>query len=97
MSICTEIEVLGKSSQSWERAAAAAVKAAVESFADRCLVRRASEGGLMPTFTAEVVKLEMSVRDGEIEQYRAKVKVSFVHSVDSSSQLVKAPTLTPVR
>ena len=91
MSVCTEIEVVGRSTQSWERAASAAVKAAVESFADRCLVRPANDAGSMPAFTAEVIKLDMSLTDGEIAQYRAKVKVSFVHTADSTPRISVAP------
>jgi dodecin len=90
--ICTEIELVGTSSQSWERAAAAAVQAAVASFADRCLVRRASESGTpKPTFKAEVVSLDMKVSDqGEISEYRAKVKITFVQTAESS-KVLKAP------
>lgn len=91
MGVCTEIEVIGRSSQSWERAAAAAVKAAVDSFADRCLVRRPNESGkAAPNFTAEVIKLEMSLNDGRIDQYKAVVKVSFLSAVDSASYLSPA-------
>jgi len=84
--------VVGKSSQSFERAAAAAVKGAIESFADRCLVRRADSKGAAPSFTAEVVKFEMSVNDaGRIDHYRATVRVSFVSTVESSSYLSPVP------
>jgi flavin-binding protein dodecin len=89
MGVCTEIEVVGRSSQSWERAAAAAVKAAVESFADRCLVRRrpTESAAAAPSFTAEVIKLEMSLNEGQIEHYKAVVKVSFLSTVDSALYL----------
>ena len=96
MGVCTEIEVVGKSSQSFERAAAAAVKGAIESFADRCLVRRADSKGAAPSFTAEVVKFEMSVNDaGRIDHYRATVRVSFVSTVESSSYLSPVPLAHP--
>ena len=86
MGICTEIEVMGTSSQSWERAASAAVQAAVASFSERCLIRRAGEGGLpKPTFHADVMSLDMEVGDdGQISQYRARVKITFVQTAESS-------------
>ena len=90
MSVCTEIEVVGKSTQSWERAAAAAVKAACESFADRCLVRQKGEHPEEPSFTAEVIGLEMKVEKGRIERYIARVKVSFLDA-ESKPRLSIAP------
>jgi flavin-binding protein dodecin len=88
MGVCTEIEVVGRSSRSWERAAGAAVKAAVESFADRCLVRRPNDSGATaPNFTAEVIKFEMGLNDGRIDHYKATVKVTFVNLADSASYL----------
>jgi flavin-binding protein dodecin len=56
------IELVGTSSESWEKAAEAAVKKASESLRDLRI--------------AEVEKLDMHMHDGKIE-YRAKVKVSF--------------------
>jgi len=89
MSLCQEIQVMGVSSQSWERAAAAAVKQALESFADRCLVRRVGESGYpTPSFTTEVMKLDVTLKqNGEIDYYRATLKVAFVPTVDSSPRL----------
>jgi flavin-binding protein dodecin len=95
MGVCTEIEVVGNSSQSWERAAAAAVKAASETFADRVLLRRPASGSAVPSFTAEVIKLELRINNGRIDQYVARVKVSFVTTVDSSSQLSPVPKFPP--
>ena len=58
------IELIGTSTESWEKAAAAAVK-------------RASKT-LRGLRVAEVVELDMSMSDdGKIEAYRAKVRVSF--------------------
>lgn len=87
MSVCQEIQLMGVSSQSWERAAAAAVREAVASFADHCIIRRVSTAGLQPpTFTTEVVKLDITLKSsGEIEHYRALVKVSFLSLADSSA------------
>jgi hypothetical protein len=57
------IELVGTSSESWEKAAAAAVKRASKSLRDLRV--------------AEVSELDMQLKDGKIEAYRAKVKVSF--------------------
>ncbi|MGO9546765.1 MAG: dodecin family protein [Rhodomicrobium sp.] len=57
------IELVGTSTESWEKAAAAAVERAAESLRDLRI--------------AEVVQLDMQLNDGKIEAYRAKVKVSF--------------------
>ena len=96
MGICTEIEVVGTSSQSWERAASAAVQAAVASFGDRCLIRRAGESGLpKPMFKADIVSLDMMIDDeGQISEYRAKVKISFIQTAESSkfSHAPRSPT-----
>jgi dodecin len=57
------IELVGTSTESWEKAAAAAVEKASESLRNLRI--------------AEVVELDMQLADGEIRAYRAKVKVSF--------------------
>ena len=57
------IELVGTSSESWERAAAVAVEQAGQSLRDLRI--------------AEVVELDMQLKDGRVEAYRAKVKVSF--------------------
>jgi flavin-binding protein dodecin len=57
------IELVGTSSDSWEKAAKAAVDRAAESLRDMRV--------------AEVVELDMVLEDGKIKAYRAKVKVSF--------------------
>jgi len=57
------IELVGTSTQSWEKAAAAAVA-------------RASKT-LRELRVAEVVELDLALKDGRVEAYRAKVKVSF--------------------
>ncbi len=97
MGICTEMEVVGTSSQSWERAASAGVQAAVASFGDRCLIRRAGETGVpKPSFHATVVSFDMEVGDdGQITQYRAKVKITFIQTAESSkfSHAPRSPTV----
>ena len=57
------IELVGTSTESWEKAAAAAVQRASASLRDMRV--------------AEVSELDMQLKDGAIESYRAKVKVSF--------------------
>jgi flavin-binding protein dodecin len=57
------IELIGTSTESWEKAAAAAVKRAGKT--------------LRELRVAEVSQLDLQMRDGKIETYRAKVKVSF--------------------
>ncbi len=57
------IELVGTSTESWERAAAAAVERADESLRDLRI--------------AEVSQLDMTIEDGKVAAYRAKVKVSF--------------------
>jgi flavin-binding protein dodecin len=86
MSICQEIQLTGVSSRSWERAAAAAIRRAIASFADRCIVRRIDESGYAtPTFTTQVVKFDVTLKgNGEIERYRTTVKVSFLSALRSS-------------
>jgi len=57
------IELVGTSTESWEKAAAAAVERAAKSLRDLRV--------------AEVVELDMVLEDGKVTAYRAKVKVSF--------------------
>jgi dodecin len=57
------IELVGTSSESWEKAAAAAIT-------------RAS-GSLRDLRVAEVSELDVQLENGEVLAYRAKVKVSF--------------------
>ena len=62
-SVYKVIELVGTSTESWEKAAAAAVKRASKSLRDLRI--------------AEIVQLDMSLNEGKVESYRAKVKVSF--------------------
>jgi len=59
-------ELVGTSSESWERAAAAAVETASQTLRDLRI--------------AEVVELDMQIEDGQVRAYRARVKVSFKYS-----------------
>ena len=62
-SVYKVIELVGTSSESWEKAAAAAIKRAGKSLRDLRV--------------AEVGTLDMTIKNGKVEAYRAKVKVSF--------------------
>jgi flavin-binding protein dodecin len=62
-SVYKVIELVGTSTESWEKAAAAAVKQASKSLRDLRV--------------AEVSLLDMHLKDGKVESYRAKLKVSF--------------------
>jgi flavin-binding protein dodecin len=62
-SVYKVIELVGTSTESWEKAAAAAVKQASKSLRDLRV--------------AEVLQLDMHLNDGKVEAYRAKLKVSF--------------------
>jgi hypothetical protein len=57
------IELVGTSTESWEKAASAAVERAGQTLRDLRI--------------AEVANLDMQVQDGKVVQYRAKVKLSF--------------------
>ena len=54
---------MGTSTESWEKAAAAAVERAAQSLRDLRI--------------AEVVELDVHLENGKVQTYRAKVKVSF--------------------
>lgn len=57
------IELVGTSTESWEKAAAVAVETASQSLRELRI--------------AEVTKLDMQVENGKVTNYRAKVKLSF--------------------
>jgi flavin-binding protein dodecin len=57
------IELVGTSSESWEKAATAAVQKASKTLRDLRI--------------AEVSELDLQLENGKIKAYRAKVKVSF--------------------
>ncbi len=62
-SVYKVIELVGTSSESWDKAAAAAVELASESLRDLRI--------------AEVSKLDLQLEDGKVRAYRARVKISF--------------------
>ncbi len=57
------IELVGTSTESWEKAAAAAIERAGQTLRELRI--------------AEVVELDMQIKDGRVDTYRAKIKVSF--------------------
>ena len=67
-SVYKVIELVGVSSESWEKAAANAVETAAKSLRDLRI--------------AEVVDLNMQIEEGKVSAYRAKVKVSFKYHVE---------------
>jgi dodecin len=56
-------ELVGTSTESWEKAASAAVQTAAKSLRDLRI--------------AEVAELDMQLEDGQVKAYRARVRVSF--------------------
>ncbi len=68
-SVYKVIELVGTSTESWERAATAAVERASQSLRDLRI--------------AEVVELDMQLKEGKVQAYRAKVKVSFKYEGSS--------------
>lgn len=63
MSVYKIIELVGTSTESWEKAAEAAIEMASNSLKDLRVV--------------EVVKLDMHLENGKVTAYRARVNVSF--------------------
>jgi len=57
------IELVGTSSESWEKAAATAIAKASETLRELRI--------------AEVTSMDMTIKDGKVESYRTKLKVSF--------------------
>ncbi len=68
-SVYKVIELIGTSTESWEKAAAVAITRAGNTLRDLRV--------------AEVAELDMQLKDGKVEAYRAKVKVSFKYESGS--------------
>ena len=62
-SVYKVIELIGSSSESWEKATANAVELAAKSLRD---LRK-----------AEIVEMDVQIEDGKVIAYRTKVKLSF--------------------
>ena len=67
-SVYKVIELVGTSTDSWEKAAGAAVATAAKSLKDLRI--------------AEVVEQDMQIEDGKVSAYRVKLKVSFKYQSD---------------
>ncbi len=62
-SVYKVIELVGTSTDSWEKAASAAVERAAETLRDLRV--------------AEVVEQDIAIKDGKVEAYRVKMRPSF--------------------
>ncbi len=62
-SVYKVIEIVGTSTDSWEKAASSAVERASKTLRDLRI--------------AEVTQLDMQLKEGKVEAYRVKLKVSF--------------------
>jgi flavin-binding protein dodecin len=71
-SVYKVVELVGTSNQSWEKAAAAAVKVASQTLRDLRI--------------AEISQLDMNIVDGKVASYRAKVKLSFKYDTSGGSK-----------
>ena len=63
-------ELVGTSSESWEKAAAAVVETASQTLRDLRI--------------AEVVELDLQIEDGRVRAYRTRLKVSFKYERDNA-------------
>jgi len=63
------IELVGVSTESWEKAAAAAIETAAKTLKDLRI--------------AEVTSMDMQIEDGKVVTYRTKLKISFKYHKDS--------------
>ena len=70
-SVYKVLELVGTSTESWERAATAAVERAAETLRDLRV--------------AEVVEQDMLITDGKVEAFRVKIKVSFKYEASDEA------------
>jgi flavin-binding protein dodecin len=63
MSVYKIIELVGSSTESWEKASETAITTASKKLKDLRI--------------AEVIKLDIQIEDGKVKNYRAKLKLSF--------------------
>ena len=68
-SVYKVIELIGTSTESWEKAAQAAIERAGESLRDLRV--------------AEVVEQDLVISEGKVEAYRTKISVSFKYEASS--------------
>ena len=67
-SVYKVIEIVGTSTESWEKAAANAIETAAKTLKDLRI--------------AEVILMDAQLEDGKIHLYRTKLKVSFKYHVE---------------
>lgn len=67
-SVYKVIELIGSSSESWEKAALNAVETASKSLRDLRI--------------AEIVEMDLQIEEGKVVAYRTKVKVSFKYHTE---------------
>jgi len=67
-SVYKVIELVGTSTESWEKAAAAAVATAAKSLKDLRI--------------AEVIEQDLQIENGKVSAYRVKMKLSFKYQSD---------------
>ena len=67
-SVYKVIELVGTSTESWEKATAHAIEVASKKLKDLRI--------------AEVIQMDAQIEDGKIVQYRTKLKVSFKYHLD---------------
>ena len=67
-SVYNVIELIGTSTESWEKAAEAAVAEASKTLRDLRV--------------AEVIEQDLLIEDGEVVLYRTKIRLSFKHESD---------------
>lgn len=67
-SVYKVVELVGTSTESWEKAAQAAVERAGQSLRDLRV--------------AQVTEQDMVIKDGKVQAFRSKVKVSFKYESD---------------
>jgi len=79
-SVYKVVELVGTSTVSWEKAAAAAISLASKSLRDLRV--------------AEVTQLDMHIVDGKVAAYRAKVNLSFKYESGDSLDKVSAPKVS---
>ena len=70
-SVYKVLELVGTSTQSWEKAASAAVERAAETLRDLRV--------------AEVIEQDMLITDGKVEAFRVKIKVSFKYEASDEA------------
>ncbi len=71
-SVYKVIELVGASSESWEKAAALAIQTASQSLHDLRI--------------AEITQMDVQIENGQVLAYRVKVKVSFKYHPDVAEQ-----------